>query len=129
MLRPQVGGHFVTSWALFSASQIQQHGLWCQVRDEDNAGMGSNIGDFYYSTGDGPNGFTLAPTSANNSVPYVSLYCNNQIGLVVDGNVTNNQGIVMCNTTIPNLNRNANMWAVYTDTLFNNYSKSHCKNL
>ena len=85
--------------------------------------MGSNIGDFYYPTGDGPNGFTLVPTSASNSAPYVSLKCTNQIALVVDGDVTNNQGFVKCNSTIPNLNRDANYWVVYSDTLYDNYSE------
>ena len=104
---------------------MQQHGLWCQIGPSHNAGMGNNIGDWYYPTGNGPDGFTLAPTSdTNNSVPYQALKCTNQIGLVVDGDVTNNQGIVGCLTTIPNLNRNANYWFVYSDAVLSNYSKS-----
>ena len=82
-----------------------------------------NIGDFYYPTGDGPNGFTLVPTSATNSAPYVSLKCTNQIGVVVDGNMTNNQGFVKCNSTVPNLDRDGNYWVVYSDTVYENYSK------
>ena len=86
--------------------------------------MGSNIGDWYYPTGNGPDGFTIVPTSdPSNNVPYQQLKCTNQIGLVVDGNVTNNQGIVRCTTTIPNLNINTHYWVVYSDTVFNNYSE------
>ena len=103
-LRSQIGGQYVPTWTLFNATQIQQHGLWCQVNSASNAGKGSNIGDMFYPTGDGPDGFTVVPTGdTNNSVPYQQLKCNNQIGLIVDGNVTNNQAIVKCNTTIPNL--------------------------
>ena len=123
VLRSQVGGRFVLPWSVFRASQIQQHGLWCQVRALDNAGMGSDIGDFYYPTGDGPDGFTLVPTSASNSAPYVSLKCTNQMGVVVDGDLTNNQGFVKCNSTIPNLDRDANYWVVYSDTVYENYSE------
>ena len=125
VLRSQVGGHFVSPWSLFSATQIQQNGLWCQVDNTSNAGMGSNIGDMFYPTGDGPDGFTVVPTSdTNNTVPYQQLICTNQIGLVVDGNVTNNQGIVKCSTTILNLDRIDNYWVVYSDSLFNSYHKS-----
>ena len=89
---------------------MQQHGLWCQVNNASNAGMGSNIGDMFYSTGNGPDGFTLVPTNdPSNSVPYQQLKCTNQIGVVVDGNVTSNyEGFVKCNTIISNLDRNAN---------------------
>ena len=123
-LRSQVGFYYVSPWSLFSATQIQQNGLWCQVNSASNAGMSSNIGDMFYPTGDGPDGFTVVPTNdSNNTVPYQQLKCNNQIGLVVDGNVTNNQGIVKCNTTIPNLDRIGNYWVVYSDSLFNIYRK------
>ena len=55
--------------------------------------MGSNIGDMFYSTGNGPDGFTLVPTSdPSNNVPYQQLKCTNQIGVVVDGDLTNFQG-------------------------------------
>ena len=126
MFRSQVGGHFVSPWSLFSTTQIQQHGLWCQVNSSSNAGMGSNIGDMFYPTGDGPDGFTVVPTSdTNNSVPYQQLKCTNQIGVVVlvDGNVTNNQGIVKCNTTILNLNRIDSYWVVYHHNVFDNYCR------
>ena len=86
--------------------------------------MGSNIGDMFYPTGDGPDGFTVAPTSdTSNNVPYQQLECTNQIGIIVDGDVTNNQGIVKCNTTIPNLNRDTNYWVVYSTNVFNGYCK------
>ena len=95
------------------------YGLWCQVETT------SNIGDWYYpSTGNPPDGFTLVPTSdPSNAVPYQSLKCTNQIGLVVDGNVTNNQGIVRCSTTVPNLSREANYFGVYSDDVYNNFGK------
>ena len=113
MLRSQVGGEFVSPWSLFGATQIQQHGLWCQVNSPSNAGMGSNIGDMFYPTGDGPDGFTVAPTSGtSNNVPFQQLKCTNQIGIIVDGDVTNNQGVVKCNTTIPNLDTDTNYWVV-----------------
>ena len=84
--------------------------------------MGSNIGDWYYpTTGDS---FTLVPTSGpNNTVPYQSLKCTNQVGLVLNGSVTNNQGIVRCTTTVPNLNREANFFGVYSDSVYNSYSE------
>ena len=105
---------------------MQQNGLWCQVNSTSNAGMGSNIGDMFYPTGDGPDGFTVVPTSeTNNSVPYQQLKCysTKQIGLVVDGNVTNNQGIVKCNSIIPNLDRIDNYWVMYSDAVFSNYGE------
>ena len=104
---------------------MQQHGLWCQVNSSSNAGMGSNIGDMFYSTGNGPDGFTLVPTSdPSNSVPYQQLKCTNQIGVVVDGDVTSNYvGFVKCNTTIPNLNIITHYWVVYSDAMFNSYRK------
>ena len=128
-MEPHIGGRNAPAWSVFSAIQVQSHGLWCRVNMNSNAGMGSNIGDFYYPTGNesAADGFALTPNMFSNSSgspPYVSLKCTNQIALVVDGDVTNNQGIVMCNTTIPNLDRDANYWVVYSDALYNNYSKS-----
>ena len=118
-LQPIVGGHRTDSWAVFSATQVRQHGLWCQVRQEDTNNMpNSNIGDWYYPTTDG---YTLLPNTTTDNTPYQSLKCTNQIGLVVDGNVTNYQGIVKCNTTVPNLNRYENYFVVYDDNVFNNY--------
>ena len=88
--------------------------------------MGSNIGDWYYpgpATRISHDGFTLLQNTTDDNVPYQSLKCTNQIGLVVDGNVTSNQGIVKCNTTVPNLSREANFFAVYSDDVCNNYGK------
>ena len=87
-------------------------------------GMGNNIGDWYYPSGDTSDGSILVPTSdPSNTVPYQSLKCTNQIGLVVDGDVTNNQGIVRCTTTITGLQRQSNYFVVYSDSVFNNYSE------
>ena len=126
MLRPQVGGYFVASFALLSATQVQQHGLWCQVDNASNAGMGSNIGDMFYSTGNGPEHFTVVPTSdPSNNVPYQQLKCTNQIGVVIlnGANTANFQGYLKCNTTIPSLDINTHYWVMYSDQVFNNYSK------
>ena len=108
---------------MFSESQVRDHGLWCQVREENNAGMGSDIGDWYYpAPGATPDGFTLATTS---SLPYQSLECTNTIGLLRIGSLANNQGIVRCTTTITSgLDRYVNYFAVYTDSVFNSYSES-----
>ena len=38
---------------MFSAKQVKEHGLWCQVILEDNMGMGDNIGDWYYPRSNG----------------------------------------------------------------------------
>ena len=53
VLQPIVGGHRTDSWAVFSTTQVRQHGLWCQVRLEDTGNTpNSNIGDWYYPTTD-----------------------------------------------------------------------------
>ena len=118
-LRPQVGREGTNPWSMYSASQIQLYGLWCQVRTT------SNIGDWYYpTTGNTPDGFTLVPASdPGNIVPYQSLKCTNQIGLVLDDNVTNNQGIVRCSTVLTGLSRDANYFGVYSDDVYNSYSE------
>ena len=88
--------------------------------------MGSNIGDTFYSTGNGPEHFTLVPTSdPSNNVPYQQLKCTNQIGVVIlnGTNTTNFQGYLKCNTTIPALKINTHNWVIYSDTVFNSYSK------
>ena len=127
VLRSQVGGYFVSPFALFNATQVYRHGLWCQVNDTSNAGMGSNIGDMLYSTGDGPDGFTVVPTSdTRNNLPYQQLKCTNQIGVIIDDDtmaMTNFQGYLKCNTTIPNLDTNTHYWVMYSDRVFNDYSK------
>ena len=131
VLRPQIGSRGTDSWIMFSVSQVKANGLWCQVRNNHTAGMSSNIGDWYYPT---PlNGTTLVPTSPNNTAPYLSLKCTNQIGLIIlvetDGNdnsvtITDYQGIVRCITTVPNLSRQANYFGVYSDDVFSDYSES-----
>ena len=119
IFQPIVGGHRTDSWAMFSTTQVQQHGLWCQVRLEDTNNMSnSNIGYWHYPTTDG---YSLLHSTTIDNTPYQSLKCTNQIGLVVDGDVTNYQGIVKCNTTVPNLNRYENYFVVYDDNVFNNY--------
>ena len=126
MLRSQIGGSFVAPFTLFSATQVYQNGLWCQVNSASNAGMGSNIGDMFYPTGNGPDGFTSVPTSdPSNNIPYQQLKCTNQIGVIVDDTMatTNFQGFLKCNTTIPNLDTNTHYWVMYSDQVFNNYSK------
>ena len=85
--------------------------------------MGSDIGDMFYPTGNGPDGFTIAPTSdPSNNVPFQQIDCANQTGIIVDGDATNNQGIVKWNTTIPNLNSDTVYWVVYSNAMFNSYS-------
>ena len=108
---------------MFSESQVRDHGLWCQVQEGNNAGMGSDIGDWYYPPGATPDGFTLATTS---SLPYQSVECTNMIGLLRIGSTSlaNKQGIVRCTTTITSgLDRYVNYFAVYTNSVFNSYSK------
>ena len=85
--------------------------------------MGDNIGDWYYSPGDTPDGLTLVPNGTSDTVPYQSLKCVNQIGLVVDGDVTNYQGFVRCTTPITGLKRQSNYFVVYSDSVFTNYSE------
>ena len=118
IFRPLIGGYGTDPWAVFSESQVRQFGLWCQVRQVNtNNTPDSNIGDWYYPTASG--GFTILTNTTNDGTPYQSLKCTNQIGLVVDGNVTNYQGIVRCTTTVPGLNTDSNYMAVYTDSVFN----------
>ena len=117
LFRPLIGGYGTNTWAVFSESQVRQFGLWCQVRQVNtNDEPDNNIGDWYYPTASG--GFTILTNTANDGTPYQSLKCTNQIGLVVDGNVTNYQGIVRCTTTVPGLNTDSNYMAVYTDSVF-----------
>ena len=113
--RPLIGGHGTSSWAVFSESQVRQFGLWCQVRQVNTNNMpDSNIGDWYYPTS---SGFTMLTNTTNDGTPYQSLKCTNQIGLVVDSDVTNYQGIVRCTTTVPGLNTDSNYMAVYNDSV------------
>ena len=88
IFRPLIGGYGTNTWAVFSESQVRQFGLWCQVRQVNtNNTPDNNIGDWYYPTASG--GFTILTNTTNDSTPYQSLNCTNQIGLVVDGDVTN----------------------------------------
>ena len=83
-------------WAVFSASQVRDHGLWCQVQQAATGGKANNdIGDWYYPT---PSGLLGLDNINNDSTPYQELKCDNQVGLVlvVDGDIVNNQGIVRC---------------------------------
>ena len=114
--RPLIGGHGSASWVVYSESQVRQFGLWCQVRPVNTNNMAdSNIGDWYYPTS---SGFTMLTNTTNDGTPYQSLKCTNQIGLVVDSDVSNYQGIVRCTTTVPGLNTDSNYMAVYNDTVF-----------
>ena len=114
--RPLIGGYGFDPWAVFSESQVRQYGLWCQVRQVNTNNMSdSNIGDWYYPTS---SGFTMLTNTTNDGTPYQSLKCTNQIGLVVDSDVTNYQGIVRCTTTVPGLNTDSNYMAVYNDSVF-----------
>ena len=60
----------------------------------------------------------MLTNTTNDDTPYQSLKCTNQIGLVVDSDVTNYQGIVRCTTTVPGLNTDSNYMAVYKDSVF-----------
>ena len=116
IFRPLIGGYGTDPWAVFSESQVRQFGLWCQVRQVNTNNMpDSNIGDWYYPTS---SGFTMLTNTTNDGTPYQSLKCTNQIGLVVDSDVTNNQGIVRCTTTVPGLNTDSNYMAVYKNSVF-----------
>ena len=115
--RPLIGGYGTDSWAVFRESHVKQFGLWCQVSPVNTDNIpDSNIGDWYYPTASG--GFTILTNTTNDGTPYQSLKCTNQIGLVVDGNVTNYQGIVRCTTTVPGLDNDNNYMAVYKDEVF-----------
>ena len=114
--RPVIGGYGTDPWAVFNEFQVRHFGLWCQVRQVGtNNTPDSNIGDWYYPTSSGS---TMLTNTTNDGTPYQSLKCTNQIGLVVDSDVTNNQGIVRCTTTVPGLNTDSNYMAVYKDSVF-----------
>ena len=121
-LRPKIGGQGTDWWAVFSETQVRDHGLWCQVLPSQNPTDVTDIGDWYYPPGDTPDGFTLVPTTSNSSVPYQSLKCTDQTGLLRISSIANNQGIVKCNTTF-NIPRTTNYILVYSDNVFNSYSE------
>ena len=75
----------------------------------------SNIGDWYYPT---PSGLLALDNINNDGTPYQELKCDNQVGLVVDGEIVNNQGIVRCTTNITGLTTDVNYMAVYKDNVF-----------
>ena len=119
--RGNVGGHGIPGpWVVFSESQVRDHGLWCQVRQAATGGVSNNdIGEWYYPT---PSGLLALNNCnvVNDSTPYQELKCDNQVGLVVDGDIMNNQGIVRCTTTVtfPGLSPVDIYVAVYNDTVF-----------
>ena len=122
LFRVVIGGRGSDPWAVFSETQIRQHGLWCQVQQANTNNMAdSNIGDWYYPT---PSGLLALDNIAFDGTPYQELKCENQVGLVVDGEIVNNQGIVRCTTnitgltTITGLNTGVNYMAVYKDNVF-----------
>ena len=104
---------------MFSATQVQQHGLWCQIGSGYKDGGDGDIGEWYYPT---LNKFTQVPSTPDDSVLYQSLKCTGQIGLVVIGNITDNQGtgIVRCSPSVAN---QAFYLLVYSDMVFQNYCK------
>ena len=121
LFRPVVGGHGTDPWSVFSETQVRQHGLWCQVQEVNTNNMtDNNIGDWYYPT---PSGLLALDNIFNDSTPYQELKCDNQVGLVVDGDIVNNQGIVRCTTTISGLTSlfgvsiDANYLGVYEDSV------------
>ena len=63
-----VGGQRAASWAVFSETQVRQHGLWCQVQEVNTNNMADNdIGDWYYPT---PSDFAELNNTNNDSTPY-----------------------------------------------------------
>ena len=119
--RPAAGGHNTDPWAVFSATQVRNHGLWCQVKESQTSNMvDNNIGDWYYPKS---SGLAELNNVANDDTPYQELKCNNQVGLVVDSDIMNNQGVVRCTTTITGLtslagvNIDANYFGVYEDNV------------
>ena len=105
---------------MFSSTQVQQHGLWCQIGGNKDCNE-NDIGQWYYPTYPDKL-FMQVPSKIDDSVSYLSLKCNCQIGLVVIGNLTDNQGtgIVRCSLSAADQTFYA---AVYSDMVFKNYSK------
>ena len=121
IFRVVVGGQGADPWAVFSESQVRQHGLWCQVQEANTNNMtDNNIGNWYYPT---PSGLLALDNITNDSTPYQELKCDNQVGLVVDGDIMNNQGIVKCTTNITGLtsysgvSTDTNYLGVYEDSV------------
>ena len=103
---------------MFSVTQVQQHGLWCQIGSGNKDGSDGDIGEWYYPT---LNKFTQVSSTPDDS-SYQSLKCAGQIGLVVIGNITDNEdtGIVKCS---PSATDQVYYFLVYSDLVFNNYGK------
>ena len=123
LFRVVVGGHGTDPWAVFSEIQVRQHGLWCQVQQSNTNNMAEgNIGDWYYPT---PSGLLALENINNDGTPYQELKCDNQVGLVVDGDIMNNQGITRCTTNITALTSysgvsiDTNYLGVYEDSVIN----------
>ena len=115
LFRTIVGGHGTDPWAVFSETQVRQHGLWCQVQLSNTNNMAdNNIGEWYYPT---PSGLFALDNIYNDSTPYQELKCDNQVGLVVDGDIMSNQGIVRCTTSITGVSPNPNYLGVYEDSV------------
>ena len=103
-------------WVVFSESQVRRHGLWCQVRQAATGGVANDdIGDWYYPT---TSGLAELNNISNDGTPYQELKCDNQVGLVVDGDIMSHQGIVRCTTTIYGLSPVDIYLAVYKDNVF-----------
>ena len=121
IFRVVIGPQGTDPWAVFSETQVRQHGLWCQVHVSNTNNMtDNNIGDWYYPT---PSGLLALDNINNDSTPYQELKCDNQVGLVVDGDIMKNQGIVRCSTnitgltTLTDLSTDANYLGVYEDSV------------
>ena len=130
IFRVVVGPQGATPWAVFSETQVRQHGLWCQVQQSNTNNMAeSNIGDWYYPT---PSGLLALDNINNDGTPYQELKCDNQVGLVVDGDIMNNQGIVRCTTTITGLttltglSTDTNYVGVYEDSVITTIRNCEC---
>ena len=104
---------------MFSATQVHQHGLWCQIGSGNNNNGGEIDREWYYPTLEE---FMPVPSTSDGSVSYQSLKCAGQIGLVAIGNITDNQGtgIVKCSKSAADQGFYA---VVYSDMVFNNYCK------
>ena len=105
-------------WIVFSESQVRDYGLWCQVRQAAILVAWQTMtleSEWYFPTnGD----LTPLDNVVNDSTPYQELKCDNQVGLVVDGDIMNNQGIVRYTTTVTGLSPVNIYVAVYSDTVF-----------
>ena len=126
--RVLVGGQGTDPWSVFSETQIRQHGLWCQVQEsQTNNKADNNIGDWYYPT---PSGLLALDNINNDGTPYQELKCDNQVGLVVDGDIMNNQGTVRCTTTITGLTSftgvsiDSNYFGVYENSVITSIRNS-----